>query len=209
MRRYQQVQHIIGMPLQLIIIGMAQSFIILFIRAQQLASMSMLMPGIGIILQVMPVAVSAHSIMHIIIGIIMPIIGIIMPLFIMLPFIISMLFMAALLMHIIDMLAHCVIIGMPQFIIICIICALLRNIAMSMPAAGCIVHIMQSSIISHVMVAIIIGMPIIGIIGMLALIGICIAFIMLKSSFKSRVAVAMRGILGIERGATSCRRDGA
>jgi hypothetical protein len=170
------VQHIIGMPLQLIIIGMAQSFIILFISMQPLASISMLMSGIGIILHVMPVAVSLHSIVHFIIGIIMPMF---MP-------IIGML----LLMHIIDRLPHCIIIGMPQFIIICIICTLLRNMAMSMPAAGCMVHIMQSSSISHFMVAIIIGMPIIG---MLALMGICIAFIMVKSSFKSRVAVAMGG----------------
>ena len=41
----QQVQHIIGMPLQLIIIGMLQSFIIFIIRAQQFFIMSMFMPG--------------------------------------------------------------------------------------------------------------------------------------------------------------------
>ncbi|OAI84636.1 hypothetical protein AYO28_26570 [Pseudomonas putida] len=74
---------------------------------------------------------------------------------------------------------------MPQFIIICIISALLRNIAMSMPAAGFMVHIMPSSTILQVIVAIIIGMPVIGIIGMVAfIIGICIAFIMVKSLFK-------------------------
>jgi hypothetical protein len=53
--------------------------------------------------------------------------------------------------------------------------------AMSMPIAGIILHIMPSSIISQLMVAIIIGMPVIGIIGMLAFIigiGICMAFIM-------------------------------
>jgi hypothetical protein len=51
---------------------------------------------------------------------------------------------------------------------------------MSMPAAGIILHIMPSSIMSQLMVAIIIGMPIIGIIGMPVFIGICIcmAFIM-------------------------------
>lgn len=83
-------------------------------------------------------------------------------------------------MHIMLMLPQCIIIGMPQFIIICIISALFLNNAMSMPAAGIILHIMPSSIISQVMVAIIIGMPIIGIIGMLVFIGICIgmAFIM-------------------------------
>lgn len=85
-------------------------------------------------------------------------------------------------MHIMLMLAQCIIIGMPQFIIICIICALFLNIAMSMPAAGIIVHIMPSSSISQLMVAIIIGMPIIGIIGMLLFIdiGICMAFIMVE-----------------------------
>ena len=164
------------MPLQLIIIGMLQSFIIFIISMQQLLIISMLMPAIGIILQVMLSAIRVHSIMHFIIGIIdmpliTPIIGIIMP-------------MAAWDMPIIDRLPHCIIIGMPQFIIICIMSALLRNIAMSMPAAGFMVHIMPSSTILQFMVAIIIGMPIIGIIGMLALIGICIAFIMVKILFK-------------------------
>jgi hypothetical protein len=75
-------------------------------------------------------------------------------------------------------LPHCIIIGMPQFIIICIISALLRNIAMSMPAAGFRVHSMPSSSILQVMVAIIIGMPVMGIIDMAVfIIGICIAFI--------------------------------
>ncbi|MGY4495664.1 hypothetical protein ACVW0A_005920 [Pseudomonas sp. TE3610] len=166
------------MPLQLIIIGMLQSVIIFIISMPPFFIMSMVMPGIGIILQVMPSAIMVHSITHFIIGIGMPIIGIIMP--------IGMA-MAAWDMHIIDMLPQCIIIGMPQFIIICIISQLFLNMAMSMPAAGFMVHIMQSSIMSMVMVAIIIGMPIIGIIGMLALMGICIAFIMVKSSFNSIV----------------------
>ncbi|ABA74088.1 hypothetical protein K7459_24820 [Pseudomonas fluorescens] len=166
------MQHIIGMPLQLIIIGMLQSFIIFIIRAQQFFIMSMFMPGIGMILHIMQSAIMVHSITHFIDGIGMPIIGIIM-------FIIGMA-MAAGDMHIMLMLPQCIIIGMPQSIIICIISALFLNMAMSMPAAGIILHIMPSSIMSQLMVAIIIGMPVIGIIGMLAFIGICIcmAFIM-------------------------------
>lgn len=167
----QQVQHISGMPLQLIIIGMLQSFIIFIIRAQQFFIMSMFMPAIGMILHIMQSSIRVHSITHFIDGIGMPIIGmgIIM-------FIIGMA-MLAWDMHIMLMLPQCIIIGMPQFIIICIISALFLNMAMSMPAAGIILHIMPSSIMSQVMVAIIIGMPIIG---MLVFIGICIcmAFIM-------------------------------
>ncbi|CAI8824110.1 hypothetical protein EMIT0P176_270007 [Pseudomonas sp. IT-P176] len=49
----QQVQHIIGMPLQLIIIGMLQSFIIFIINPQQFFIMSMFMPAIGMILHIM------------------------------------------------------------------------------------------------------------------------------------------------------------
>ncbi|KQQ64248.1 hypothetical protein ASF66_01305 [Pseudomonas sp. Leaf129] len=67
------MQHIIGMPLQLIIIGMLQSFIILFISMQQLLIRSMLIPATGIILHIMPSAIMVHSIMHFIIG--MAIIG--------------------------------------------------------------------------------------------------------------------------------------
>lgn len=174
----QQVQHIIGIPLQLIIIGMAQSFIIFIISRQQLFIMSMLMPGIGIILQVMPSAPIVHSMTHFIIGIGMPI-GIIIGMFME-----DRLFIIAMPssdMHIIDMLAHCIIIGMPQFIIIAIISALFLNIAMSMPAAGFMVHIMASSVIVQVMVAIIIGMPIIGIIGIALFIGICRAFIIFET----------------------------
>ncbi|MBN6714424.1 hypothetical protein JSY17_10520 [Pseudomonas capsici] len=181
------MQHIIGMPLQLIIIGMLQSFIIFIISMQQLFIMSMLMPGIGIILQVMPSAIMVHSIMHFIIG--MPIIGIDIP-------IIGMFMdiaMAASDMHIIDMFAHCIMTGMPQFIIICIISALFLNMAMSMPAAGFMVHIIPSSTMVQVMVAIIIGMPIIGIIGMLALIGICIAFIMVKVLFNLTIGCGADG----------------
>ncbi|WP_314385108.1 hypothetical protein [Pseudomonas brenneri] len=168
------MQHIIGMPLQLIIIGMAQSFIIFFISMQQLSIIAMLMPGIGIILQVMPSACRVHSMTHFIIGIDIPI-GM---------FIAGMMFIMAMVscdMHIIDRLVHCIIIGMPQFIIITIISALFLNIAMSMPAAGFIVHIMASPVISHCMVAIIIGMPIIGIIGIALFIGICMAFIMFET----------------------------
>jgi hypothetical protein len=134
----------------------------------------MFMPAIGMILHIMQSAISVHSITHFIDGIGMPIIGIgIMVL------IIGMA-MLAWDMHIMLMLPQCIIIGMPQFIIICIISALFLNMAMSMPAAGIILHIMPSSIISQLMVAIIIGMPIIGIIGMVVFIGICIgmAFIL-------------------------------
>ncbi|MCD5994236.1 hypothetical protein KDX38_10585 [Pseudomonas sp. CDFA 602] len=175
------MQHIIGMPLQLIIIGIAQSFIIFIIfiiNAQQLFIMSMLMPGIGIILQVMQSASTVQTIMHFIMGIGMPI-GIIIGMFM-----VDIMFIMAMPssdMHIIDMLAQCIIIGMPQFIIIAIMSALFLNIAMSMPAAGFMVHIMPSAIMSHVMVAIIMGMPIIGIIGRVLFIGICIAFIMFET----------------------------
>ncbi|WP_026014040.1 hypothetical protein [Pseudomonas psychrophila] len=172
------MQHIIGMPLQLIIMGMAQSFIIFIISMQQLFIMSMLMPGIGIIMQVMQSASILHCITHFIIGIGMPI-GIIIGMFML-----DMLFIIAMPssdMHIIDMLAHCIIIGMPQFIIIAIISALFLNRAMSMPAAGFRVHIMPLSVMAQVMVAIIIGMPIIGIIGMALFMGICMAFIMFET----------------------------
>jgi len=174
------VQHISGMPLQLIIIGMLQSFIIFIIRAQQLFIMSMFMPAIGMILHIMQSSIMVHSITHFIDGIGMPIIGIGIIMFII------GIAMLAVDMHIMVMLPQCIIIGMPQFIIICIISALFLNIAMSMPAAGIILHIMPSSIMSQVMVAIIIGMPIIG---MLVFIGICIcmAFIMvlLPGGFES------------------------
>lgn len=166
------------MPLQLIIIGIEQSFIIFIINMQQLFIMSMLMPGIGIILHFMQSASMLHTIMHFIIGIGMPIGIIIGMIMVDIIFIIAM---PSSDMHIIDILAQCIIIGMPQFIIIAIISALFLNIAMSMPAAGVMVHIMASVIISHFMVAIIIGMPIIGIIGMAVFIGICMAFIMFES----------------------------
>jgi len=177
------VQHIIGMPLQLIIIGMPHS-IILFISMQQFFSMSMLMPCIGIILHSIMSPCMEHSIMHFMVGmptfmpiigmdiIGMDIIGFIMP-------IIGIMAMAGWDMPIIIRLPQCIIIGMPQFIIIAIISALLRNMAISMPMAGFILHIMPSSSISHSMVAIIIGMPIIGIMA-LVFIGICMAFIMVE-----------------------------
>lgn len=172
----QQVQHIIGMPLQLIIIGMAQSFISLFMSMQQFSIMAMLMPGIGIILHIMLSPITLHSIMHFIIGI-----GIDMPMVIIGMFMSAIIFMASADIHSIDMFAHCIIIGMPQFIIIAIMSALVLNCAMSIPTAGFMVHIMASPAISHFMVAIIIGMPIIGIIGMDVFIGICIAFIMFET----------------------------
>ncbi|KPB90807.1 hypothetical protein [Pseudomonas syringae group genomosp. 3] len=172
------MQHIIGMPLQLIIIGMAQSFIIFIINAQQLLIISMLMPGIGINMHFMQSASTVQVIMHFIIGIGMPI-GIIIGMFI--PDIMFIIAIPSSDMHIIDMLPHCIIIGMPQVIIIDIMSALFLNIVMSMPAAGFMVHIMPSAIISHCMVAIIMGMPIIGIIGMALFIGICIAFIMFET----------------------------
>ncbi|PIB70308.1 hypothetical protein [Pseudomonas sp. 2995-3] len=174
------MQHIIGMPLQLIIIGMAQSFISLFISMQQFSIMAMLMPGIGIILHIMLSPITLHSIMHFIIGIGIDI-DIDMPMVIIGMFMSAIIFMASADMHSIDMFAHCIIIGMPQFIIIAIMSALVLNCAMSIPAAGFMVHIMASPAISHFMVAIIIGMPIIGIIGMDVFIGICIAFIMFET----------------------------
>lgn len=159
------------MPLQLIIIGMPHS-IIFIISSQQLLNIAMSMPCMGIILHIiMPSAVMLQDIMHFMdgIGIPMPIIG-------MAIMFIGIFAMASWDMAIIDMLPQCIIIGMPQSIIMPIISALFLNIALSMPAAGIMVHIMQSDCISQDMVAIIIGMPII--IGMLAFIGICIAFIM-------------------------------
>jgi hypothetical protein len=165
------VQHISGMPLQLIIIGMLQSFIIFIISSQQFFIMSMFMPAIGMILHIMPSAIMVHSITHFIDGIGMPIIGIGI-----IMFIIGMAMLARD-MHIMLMLPQCIIIGMPQFIIICIISALFLNMAMSMPAAGIILHIIPSSIMSQDMVAIIIGMPIIGMVAFIG-IGICMAFIM-------------------------------
>ena len=185
------------MPLQLIIMGMLQSFIIFIIRAQQLFIMSMFMPAIGMILQVMPSASRLHCITHFIDGIGMPIIGIVMGI---------MLFIAGMAMlwadmHIMLILAQCIIIGMPQSSIICIICALFLNIAMSMPAAGIILHSMPSSSISQCMVAIIIGMPIIGIIEVLVFIGIgiCMAFIMVELPKRfDKWVKSMERILGID-----------
>ncbi|TDV72732.1 hypothetical protein [Pseudomonas sp. LP_7_YM] len=168
------MQHIIGMPLQLIIIGIEQSLIIFIRSVQQLFIISMLMPVIGISLHFMQSASMVHTIMPFIIGIGMPI-GIIIGMFMVdIMFIIAM---PSSDMHITDMLAQCIIIGRPQFIIIAIMSALFLNIAMSIPEAGVMVHIMASDIISHLRVAIIIGIPIMGIIGMAVFIGICVAFI--------------------------------
>ena len=52
----QQVQHISGMPLQLIIIGMLQSLII-SVPQFFMMSMSMFMPAIGMILLIMQSAI--------------------------------------------------------------------------------------------------------------------------------------------------------
>lgn len=72
------VQHII-MPPHIIIIGMPPD-IIDIMRLQHSMNMSLSMPSIGIISQVMPSAVILQVMVHIIIGIPMPpIIGIIMP----------------------------------------------------------------------------------------------------------------------------------
>lgn len=200
----QQVQHIIGMPLQLIIIGMLQSSIIFIIRAQQFFIMSMFMPAIGMTLHIMQSAITVHSITHFIDGIGIPIIG--------MGIIMLAIGMAMLAgdMHIMLMLPQCIIIGIPQFIIICIMSALFLNRAMSMPAAGIILHIMPSSIISQVMVAIIIGMPIIGIIGMLAFIGIgiCMAFIMVLLPVRIDSWTKLMGrILSIGPGPTRWRSN--
>ncbi|WP_252719594.1 hypothetical protein, partial [Acinetobacter baumannii] len=72
----QQVQHIIGMPLQLLIIGMPRS-IIFAISMQQCVNISRSMPFIGIILQCMASPCMEHSIMHFIGA--MPIIGMPIP----------------------------------------------------------------------------------------------------------------------------------
>ncbi|MCH3072678.1 hypothetical protein K3X19_14640, partial [Listeria monocytogenes] len=137
----QQVQHIIGMPLQLIIIGLPLS-IIFAISMQQFLNISMSMPCIGIILQCRASPCMEPSIMHFIGA--MPIIGMPIPM----P-IVGIIAMQAWDMPIIARLPHCIIMGMPQFIIIAIISALLRNWPMSMPIAGIILHSMPSSIVSH------------------------------------------------------------
>jgi hypothetical protein len=104
---HQQVQHIIGMPLQLIIIGMPQSPIIFIIKAQQFFIMSMFMPAIGMTLHIMQSDITVHSMTHFIDGIGMPIIGI--------GIIMLAIGMAMLAgdMHIMLMLPQCIIIGMP------------------------------------------------------------------------------------------------
>ncbi|MNR46876.1 hypothetical protein D3C85_1659050 [compost metagenome] len=64
-----------------------------------------------------------------------------------------------------------------------------------MPMAGIILHIMPSSCMSHCRVAIIIGMPIIGIM-VLAVIGICMAFIMVALPRRMEWVTGMGPILG-------------
>ncbi|MCW2292720.1 hypothetical protein M2262_002770 [Pseudomonas sp. BIGb0408] len=195
------MQHIIGMPLQLIIIGIPES-IIFIISSQQRLNIIMSIPGIGIILHIiMPSALMLHSMAHCMDGIGMPI-----PMAGIIIMFIGILAMASCDMHIIDMLPQCIIIGMAQSIIMDIISALFLNIALSMPAAGIMVQFMQSACMSQLMVAIIMGMPII--IGMLAFIGICIAFIMVNSliGWKGLEAVSLEAILGRSAHQTSCQQ---
>jgi hypothetical protein len=86
---FMSVMHaIIGMPPIDIIMGMPM-LIMLIMRLQQSMNISMDMPSIGIISQVMPLSVMVHFIMDIIIGIMPFIIGI-MPFIIgIMPFIIG------------------------------------------------------------------------------------------------------------------------
>ncbi|MCX5571538.1 MULTISPECIES: hypothetical protein [Kaistia] len=81
---------IIGMPAMLIIMGMPMP-IMLIMRLQQSMNMSLDMPSIGIISQVMPLSVMVQVIFAIIIGMgIMPPIGIILPIMGIMPFIMPM-----------------------------------------------------------------------------------------------------------------------
>ena len=79
---------IIGIPPQDIIIGMPQ-FIMAIIRSQHCVNMSMVMPSIGFISQVIPVSVMVQVICAIIIGIgiMPPIMGIILFIMGIMPFI--------------------------------------------------------------------------------------------------------------------------
>ncbi len=72
------MQHIIGMPPHIIIIGMPV-FIIFIMPSHMLVNISVDMPFIGFISQVMPVLVMVQVIIHMAIGIMPPIIGIIPP----------------------------------------------------------------------------------------------------------------------------------
>jgi hypothetical protein len=80
------VHIIIGMPPQHIIIGMP-AFIIAIMQSQHCLNISIDMPAIGFISQVMPVSVMVQHICAIIIGIMPPIIGFIIGI---MPFIIGM-----------------------------------------------------------------------------------------------------------------------
>jgi hypothetical protein len=76
------MQHIIGMPGHIIMLGMPM-FIMAIMRSQQSLITSIDMPSIGFMVQTIPAGVISHVIWHIIIGIDMPImppiIGIGMP----------------------------------------------------------------------------------------------------------------------------------
>jgi hypothetical protein len=119
---FQAVQAIIGMVPQHIIIGMPQ-FIMFCIMVQNMASISMLMPLVGIIMQVMPFL----PISQLIVGIIgMP-------------------------QHIImGMPPQVIIIGMPRAIMSLIIVHMSLSISMVQPSPGVIMHFIPLSIISQV-----------------------------------------------------------
>lgn len=72
------MQHIMGMPPHIIIIGMPV-FIMFIMPSHMLVNISIDMPFIGFISQVMPVLVMVQVIIHMAIGIMPPIIGIIPP----------------------------------------------------------------------------------------------------------------------------------
>jgi hypothetical protein len=81
---------IIGMPAMLIIMGIPMP-IMLIMRLQQSMNISLDMPSIGIISQVMPLSVMVQVILAIIIGMgIMPFIGIMLPIIGIMPFIMPM-----------------------------------------------------------------------------------------------------------------------
>jgi hypothetical protein len=67
------MQHIIGMPPHIIIMGMPAD-IIMVIRSQQAFIISIVMPSHGVMRQIMPVGVISQVMRHVIIGIIMGII---------------------------------------------------------------------------------------------------------------------------------------
>jgi hypothetical protein len=67
------MQHIIGMPPHIIIMGMPAD-IIMVMRSQQAFIISIVMPSPGVMRQTMPVGVISQVMRHVIIGIIMGII---------------------------------------------------------------------------------------------------------------------------------------